>query len=182
MNTPENTNPQASKDYPIENRVANAALETFNLEDYYTPGTRAGIDLSQWLFEGIILREKEFRAAIASHNWAHYQDQQLHLYCSTDAIIPAWAYMLVSTQLSPYASTLVQGSATDLESHLYAATLAQIDWSAYQDKAVIIKGCSQKPVPQNAYLWATTALQKVAKSLMYGEACSAVPLFKKPKK
>lgn len=179
MNTSEQNNTPASEDYPIENRVANSSLLTFNLEDYYTPGIRAGVDLSQWLYEGIILKEKEFRAAIASHNWAPYQDQHLYLFCSTDAIVPAWAYMLVSTQLSPFATTLVQGSATDLESHLYAASLAQIDWSPYQDKAVIIKGCSQKPVPQNAYLWATTALQKVAKSLMYGEACSAVPLYKK---
>ncbi|MCW1953988.1 MAG: DUF2480 family protein, partial [Flavobacteriia bacterium] len=117
MNTSEQNNTPASEDYPIENRVANSSLLTFNLEDYYTPGIRAGVDLSQWLYEGIILKEKEFRAAIASHNWAPYQDQHLYLFCSTDAIVPAWAYMLVSTQLSPFATTLVQGSATDLESH-----------------------------------------------------------------
>ncbi len=170
-----------SEDFPIENRVANSALETFNLEDHYPRGQRATLDISQWLFEGFILREKDFRAALKAHDWAQYQDQHLALYCSSDAIIPAWAFMLVNTLVSPYAKTVIKGDLEALESHLYQDALSKMDWSPYQDKAVIIKGCSQKPVPQNAYLWATTALQKVAKSLMYGEACSAVPLYKQKK-
>lgn len=170
-----------SEDFPIENRVANSALETFNLEDHYPLGQRATLDISQWLFEGFILREKDFRAALKAHDWAQYQDQHLALYCSSDAIIPAWAFMLVNTLVSPYAKTVIKGNLEALESHLYQDALSKMDWSPYQDKAVIIKGCSQKPVPQNAYLWATTALQKVAKSLMYGEACSAVPLYKQKK-
>jgi len=171
----------SSEDFTIENRVASSALKTFNLEDYYSPKLRTSLDLSQWLYEGFLLREKDFRAALLSHNWSQYQDQHLALFCSTGAIVPAWAYMLVTTYLSPYGATTILGDLESLESHLYQAAMAQIDWSSFKDKAVIIKGCSQKPVPQNAYLWATSALQKVAKSVMYGEACSAVPLYKKRK-
>ena len=170
-----------SEDFSIENRVANSALETFNLEDHYPIGQRTTLDLSQWLHEGFILREKDFRAALKAHDWSQYQGQHLALFCSTDAIIPAWAYILVTAQLGAYVKTVVVGDLEALESHLYQAAMAQIDWSPYQNKAVIIKGCSQKPVPKNAYLWTMTALQKVAKSVMYGEACSAVPLYKKKK-
>jgi hypothetical protein len=168
-----------SEDLPIENRVANSALETFNLEDHYPSGQRTTLDLSQWLYEGFILKEKDFRAALKNHDWSQYQDQHLALFCSTDAIVPAWAYILVTAQLGPFVKTVIIGDLEALESHLYQAAMAQIDWSAYQDKAVIIKGCSQKHVPKNAYLWAMTALQPYAKSIMYGEACSAVPLYKR---
>jgi hypothetical protein len=171
----------SSEDFTIENRVASSALKTFNLEDYYSPGLRNSLDLSQFLYEGFLLKEKDFRAALLAYNWSQYQNQHLAFFCSTNAIVPAWAYMLVNTYLSPYAATSILGNLESLESHLYQAAMAQIDWTVFADKAVIIKGCSQKPVPQNAYLWATTALQKVAKSVMYGEACSAVPLYKKKK-
>ncbi|MDA8931251.1 DUF2480 family protein [Flavobacteriaceae bacterium] len=170
-----------SEDFSIENRVANSALETFNLEDHYPIGQRITLDLSQWLHEGFILREKDFRAALKAHDWSQYQGQHLALFCSTDSIIPAWAHILVTAQLGPFTSSVVVGDLEALESHLYQTAMAQIDWTPYQDKAVIIKGCSQKPVPKNAYLWAMTALQKVAKSVMYGEACSAVPLYKQKK-
>ncbi|MBS1535404.1 MAG: DUF2480 family protein [Bacteroidetes bacterium] len=165
----------------IINRVANSALEVFDLEDYYTKGTRAQIDLSQWLLEGFVLREKEFRAALNSYDWSAYQDQYVALYCSTDAIVPAWAYILATTHLSPFAAKIVQGNLEDLETALYQDILPKIDYSIYQDKPVILKGCSQKPVPMSAYLMAVQYLQQYAKSIMYGEACSAVPLYKAKK-
>ncbi|MFN8274528.1 MAG: DUF2480 family protein [Flavobacteriaceae bacterium] len=165
----------------IINRVANSALEVFDLEDYYTKGTRAQIDLSQWLLEGFVLREKEFRAALSSYDWSTYQNQYVALYCSTDAIVPAWAYILVTTHLSPFAAKIVQGTLEDLETALYQDILPKIDYSVYQDKPVILKGCSQKPVPMSAYLEAVQYLQQYAKSIMYGEACSAVPLYKAKK-
>lgn len=165
----------------IINRVANSALEVFDLEDYYTHGVRAQIDLSQWLWEGFVLKEKEFRAALNSYDWSGHQNQLVALYCSTDAIVPAWAYILVTTYLSPFASKIVQGTLEDLETAFYQEVLPKIDYSIYHDKAVILKGCSKKPVPMSAYISAVQYLQKYAKSIMYGEACSAVPLYKSKK-
>ncbi len=165
----------------IINRVANSALEVFNLEDYYTKGVRVEIDLAQWLWEGFVLKEKEFRAALNEYDWSQHQDQLVALKCSTDAIIPAWAYILVTTYLSPFAAKIVQGSLEDLETALFQEVLPKIDYSIYQDKPVILKGCSKKPVPMSAYLMAVQEIQKYAKSIMYGEACSAVPLYKAKK-
>jgi hypothetical protein len=165
----------------IINRVANSALEVFDLEDYYTKGVRIQIDLSQWLFEGFVLKEKEFRTALNEYNWSQHQDQLVVLKCSTDAIIPAWAYILVTTYLLPVAAKVVQGNLEDLETALYQEVLPKIDYSIYQDKPVILKGCSKEPVPMSAYILAVEYLQKYAKSIMYGEACSAVPLYKAKK-
>lgn len=165
----------------IINRVANSALEVFNLEDYYTKGVRVEIDLAQWLWEGFVLKEKEFRAALNEYDWSQHQDQLVAFKCSTDAIIPAWAYILVTTYLSPFAAKIVQGSLEDLETALYQEVLPKMDYSIYQDKPVILKGCSKKPVPMSAYILAVQYLQPLAKSIMYGEACSAVPLYKAKK-
>jgi hypothetical protein len=165
----------------IINRVANSALEVFDLEDYYTKGVRVEIDLSQWLWEGFVLKEKEFRTALNEYDWSQHQDQFVALKCSTDAIIPAWAYILVTTFLSPFAAKIVQGNLEDLETALYQEVLPKIDYSIYQDKPVILKGCSKMPVPMSAYLMAVQEIQKYAKSIMYGEACSAVPLYKAKK-
>ncbi|MGB5358749.1 MAG: DUF2480 family protein [Eudoraea sp.] len=163
----------------IVNRVAQSKLVTFDLEEYYPQGSRLRIDIKDWLFESLILKEKEFRNQIASHNWEQYNDAYVALYCSTEAIIPGWAYMLVSTKLQPYAKKVVLGSLEDLETTLFQSIIEDLDISDFKDKPVIIKGCSNKPVPPNAYLWATIKLQPVAKSIMYGEACSSVPLFKR---
>ena len=162
----------------IVNRVANSKLITFNLEDLYLPGKRDVIDISQWLAEGFILREKDFRESLKNHNWSVYQDSYVALFCSTDAIVPAWAFMLVSTYLQPVAKRVVVGSLSDLETVLYTEEIYKIDSSKYKEQYVIIKGCSNKPVPQNAYLLLTQKLQSVVKSLMFGEACSSVPLYK----
>lgn len=163
----------------IVNKVANSALEVFDLEDYYQKGIRTKIDISQWLFDGFLLREKDFREALKNHNWSQYQDHYVAVYCSTDAIIPAWAKILVTVYLSPFAKKVVTGNLESLETSLYQEVLSKLDYSAYLDKPLILKGCSKKPVPESAYTFALQYLQPIAKSIMYGEACSAVPLYKK---
>lgn len=161
--------------------MSTSALVTFNLEEYYPQGRRILLDISDWLYEGIILKEKEFRALVEEHDWEQYQDALVAVQCSTDAIVPGWAFMLVTTRLQPYAAEVVQGDLELLETVLYKRVIDDLDVSALKDKPVIIKGCSHKPVPPNAYIWATQKLQGVARSVMYGEACSSVPLFKKKK-
>jgi hypothetical protein len=163
----------------IVNRVSKSPLVTLDLEDYYPIGKRYGIDLSQWLEEGLILREKEFRDSLKTHEWETYRDAYIYLYCSTDAIVPAWAYMLIGSYLQGVAGEVVVGSREQLETVVFRKRLEALDTEAYRDRPVIIKGCNNLPVPPSAYLWALQDIQKVARSVMYGEACSAVPLFKK---
>jgi len=165
----------------IINKVANSVLEVFDLEDYYPKGIRTQLDISKWLLDGFLLKEKDFREALKNHNWSQYQDHYVAIYCSTDAIIPAWATILVTVYLSPFAKKVISGSLADLDSALYQELLPSLDYSIYLDKPVILKGCSKKPVPESAYILAIQHLQPVAKSIMYGEACSAVPLYKKAK-
>lgn len=163
----------------IINRVANSKLITFDLEEIYPKGERISFDISQWLLEGIVLRESEFRNKATEHNWSQYQDKFVALFCSTDAIVPGWAYLLLSLHLAPYAKKVTVGSLDELESILFTELLQNIDVSEYIDKPVIIKGCAHKPIPQNAYVLLAQKLQPIAKSIMYGEACSSVPLFKR---
>ena len=163
----------------IVNRVANSALVTIDLEDYYPKGTRVCFDIKEWLYEGLVLREKEFRAFVSTHDWSAYKDQFIALHCTSDAIIPGWAYMLVRLQLSGIAKQVVVGDLEALETTLYQTIISELDLHFYENKPVIIKGCSNKPVPKNAYLFLIDKLQPIAKSIMYGEACSSVPLFKK---
>ena len=165
----------------IFNRVAESKLITFDLEKLYQIGDRIPIDLSQWLDKGIILREKEFRLKLKQHNWKAYRNQFVAIYCSTDAVLPAWASLLVTTYLQPYAKRVVMGSLVDLETHLFTEEIKKINISSFKDKAVIIKGCSDKKVPEDSYVQLISRLQPVVKSLFYGEACSSVPLFKKKK-
>jgi hypothetical protein len=165
----------------IINRVANSALEVFDLEDYYPNGIRTQIDISQWLLEGFLLKEIDFREALKNHDWSKYQNHLVAIHCATDAIVPAWATILVTTYLVPFAKKVVSGNLNDLETAMYQEILPTLDYSKHQDKPVIIKGCSKKPVPVSAYIMAVQKLQPFAKSIMYGEACSAVPLFKKQK-
>lgn len=163
----------------IVNRVANSKLVTFDLEDFYPEGERVLFDIKDWLLEGLVLREKDFRESAKSHDWSQYQDRFVALTCSTDAIIPGWAYMLLTTYLTPVAKKVVVGDLETLETILYTEIIQKLDVSEYKDLPVIIKGCSKKPVPKNAYLQVINKLQPVAKSIMYGEACSSVPLFKR---
>ena len=163
----------------IINRVANSKLVTFNLEDFYPKGERVTFDISQWLIEGIVLRESDFREKAKEHDWTQYRDKYVALFCSTDAIVPGWAYLLLSLQLAPFTKKVTVGSLDELESILFAELLQNLDMSEYKDKPVIIKGCAHKSIPQNAYVLLAQKLQPIAKSIMYGEACSSVPLFKK---
>ena len=165
----------------IINKVANSVLEVFDLEDYYPTGIRTQIDISQWLLEGFLLKEKDFREALKNHNWKQYENHYVAINCSTDAIIPAWASILVTVYLSPFAKKVVMGKLNDIETAIYQEIIPTIDYTKYKDKPVILKGCSKKPVPESAYIMAIQKLQPLAKSIMYGEACSAVPLFKKGK-
>ena len=165
----------------IINRVANSKLVTFDLEDFYPKGERVVFDIKDWLLEGLVLRETVFREKALAHDWSQYQDSYAALFCSTDAIIPAWAYMLLATHLQPFAKKVVTGDLELLETVLYTEIIKELDVTALEGKPIIVKGCSHKPVPQNAYLLLIEKLQPVAKSILYGEACSSVPLFKNKK-
>lgn len=163
----------------IINRVASSKLITFDLEDFYPKGNRVLFDIKDWLFEGFVLREKDFRQQISEYDWSQYQDNYVALTCSSDAIIPGWAYMLLSIHLESYAKKVIVGDLDQLETSIYQDIINNFDVSEFQDKPIIIKGCSYKPVPQNAYIMLSNKLKPVARSIMYGEACSSVPLFKK---
>jgi len=163
----------------IINRVANSKLVTFDLEDLYPKGERVIFDISKWLLEGIVLREKDFRESAQQHDWSQYTGKYVALHCSTDAIVPSWAYLLLSIHLAPYASKMVVGNLELLETVLFTEVLQNIDLSEYEDKPVIIKGCAHKPIPESAYLLLAQKLHPVARSIMYGEACSSVPLYKR---
>ncbi|WP_109302080.1 DUF2480 family protein [Aquimarina sp. AU474] len=164
----------------IVNRIANNKnLITFDLEDHYPQGERLIFDIKDWLYEGLILREKDFRKQAESYDWSQHQNQYVALTCSTDAIIPGWAYLLLTSSLIPYTKKIVVGSLENLETILYNDIISKLDVSSYQDKLLIIKGCANKPVPEGAYIALIQKLQPVAKSIMYGEACSSVPLYKR---
>ena len=163
----------------IVNRVVNSVLITFDLEDIYVPGDRIKVDLSQWLEQGFVLREKEFRTAITSFNWSIYKDCYVALFCSTDAILPAWASLLITAQLNPVTKQIVWGSLQDLEHQIFAKAIDELDLSSFESKPVIVKGCSEKQIPESAFVYLIQKLQPLVKSLFYGEACSSVPLFKK---
>ena len=163
----------------IVNRVANSPLQTLDLEQWYTPGPRHNIDISQWLEEGLILREKAFRETLASHDWEQYRGGYAALFCTTEAVVPAWAYLLISAYLTPLARQVVVGSPELLESVLFRDRMATIDWEQFRDKPVIIKGCSKVPVPPSAYIWALERLQGLARQVHYGEACSSVPISRR---
>ena len=161
----------------IINRVANSKLELINLEDYYPHGKRVVLDIKDWLYEELVLREKEFRQQAKLFDWEQYNDCYVALTCSSNAIVPAWAYMLLSTYLAPFANKTILGSLDVLETSIYQDIIKALDVSPYKDKSVIIKGCTNKPIPDNAFIQLTTKLKPLVKSLMYGEACSAVPLY-----
>lgn len=165
----------------IVNRVANSGLLTFDLEDLHQPGERCLLDIKDQLFQGMILREKDFRDFIKTNDWSAYTGKFVAITCSEDAIIPSWAYMLLTVSLQPFAKQIVFGSLVDLENKLYFDALHNIDWSVYRDSKVVIKGCSKVAVPLSAYVEATRLLRPYASSIMFGEPCSTVPVYKKPK-
>jgi len=163
----------------IINRVANSKLVTIDFEDYYPQGKRVLFDVKDWLFEGFVLREKDFRDQVKQFNWSQFKDNYVALTCSSDAIIPAWAFILLSIHLEPFAKKTVIGNLELLETSIYQDVLNTLDISGFSNKPIIIKGCAKKPVPQNAYIMLANKLKPIAHSIMYGEACSSVPLYKK---
>lgn len=166
----------------IVNKVAKSSLVTVDLEDFYPKGKRVLLDIKPWLFEGIVLREKEFRAHLEAHDWASHNGHLIALSCSTDAIIPSWAYLLISTKLSPFAHKVVVGNLSLLESILYQEVIQNLELTPFVGKPVIIKGCTNKEIPSSAYTLLVQKLQPVVSSLFYGEACSTVPLYKNKRK
>jgi len=169
-------------DQPLVNRVANSGLITIKLEEFFPPQELATFDLKDYLFIEMILKEKDFREALKEHNWEQYQGKILLVYCSADAVIPVWAYMLVATYAAPYAKDIFQGTADDFYRSYFLRQLDQLDMEQYRDQRLVIKGCSDHPVPPAAYLEITRKLQPLAKSIMYGEPCSTVPVYKQPRK
>jgi hypothetical protein len=162
----------------IVNRVTNSALITFDLEEYYQPGDRVLIDIKDQLYQGLILKEKEFRAYIKTTDWSAYQNKFVAIHCSTDAIIPTWAFMLVAIALKPYAKAIEFGTLEQLEEKLYDEVLSKVNWEQYRNTKVVVKGCSKVNVPTSAYVKTVAQLQPLVSSLMFGEACSTVPLYK----
>lgn len=166
----------------IVNRVAKSKLVTFNLEDHYHHGKRVAFDIKDWLFRELILKEKPFREQVKNHDWSQYQDANVALFCSADAIIPVWAYMLIAIQLEPFAHMISMGSMEKLETALFQRALSTIDIRDYADAKVVIKGCGRLPVPDDAYVQISALLRPVVSSIMYGEPCSTVPLYKATKR
>lgn len=162
----------------IINKVAQSSLMVFDLEEYYPDDYVVDIDISQWLLDGFILKESDFRAHLKNSDFSGYQDKYVALHCSTDAILPAWAFALVAVHLAPFAVKIIHGNKEQTIIEWYQDILNKLDYTDYFQKPVILKGCSKKPVPNQVYTLAVQKLLLVAKSVMFGEACSAVPLFK----
>lgn len=163
----------------IINRVAVSALKVFDLEEYYVPGERVLLDIKDQLYQGMILKEKTFRDFIRSNDWTRYRDKFVAITCSEDAIVPTWAYMLLTTALEPFARIIVFGDLEDLEVKIFYDSLSRVDWRQYENAKVVIKGCSKVAVPTAAYVEATRLMKPFASSIMFGEPCSTVPVFKK---
>ncbi|MDO6743024.1 DUF2480 family protein [Tenacibaculum soleae] len=165
----------------ITNRVANSKLITVDLEDYYPKGQRIVFDIKDWLYEELILREKDFREQVKNHDWSQYQNNYVALTCSSDAIIPSWAYLLLTAHLSEFANKIVVGNLELLETVIYQEIILKLDTTEFANKPVIIKGCTNKPIPASAYTFLIKKIHPIAKTIMFGEACSTVPLYKKTK-
>ncbi len=163
----------------ILNKVAKSPLITFDLEDYYHPGERMVYDIKQNLYQGLVLKEAEFRAFVKEHPWSSYQDKNVAIICSVDAIVPTWAFMLIAIKLEPFVNKVIMGDMDLLENILFQEAIARIDFQQFEGKKIVIKGCSSDKVPQFAYIEIARLMRKHAFSIMYGEPCSTVPLFKK---
>ncbi|PHQ55425.1 MAG: hypothetical protein COC16_05215 [Lutibacter sp.] len=163
----------------IVNRVANSQLKTIDLEELYPQGTRTILDIKNWLFQELILKENDFREHLKNHDWSQYKNHYVALTCSCEAIIPSWAFMLIATYLLPFTKNVVVGDLATLETILFNEIIVKINIENYKNIPVIIKGCANKPIPETAYIQLIEKLQPVAKSIMFGEACSTVPLYKK---
>ncbi len=165
---------------PIVNKVANSGIETFNLEEVWDGEEVTSFDIASFLEHGLILREKPFRQHVRDQDWQALAGQHVALQCSTDAIVPVWAYMLIATRLDGIAASVTLGDEQELIRQQFAERLEQLDWTRYADKIVVVKGCGSGLVPESAYVAAVQRLQRVARKLMFGEPCSSVPLWRRP--
>ena len=165
---------------PIINKVAESGLITLDLEQYFPKGETAVFDLKDYLFMGMILKEKDYREALKAKDWSGYKDKNIALVCTADAIIPVWAWMLAATYLQPVAKDLVMGDEKELHKTLFLKNLSVININEFEDKRVVIKGCGETPIPDYVYMEITRLLRPVVKSIMYGEPCSTVPVYKRP--
>lgn len=165
----------------LENRVAQSEIEVYNLDNLWDDRPIAELDLAPFLVEGLMLKEEPFREDVKIHDWSQYEDQHVAIHCSTDAIVPTWAYMLIASKLKDVAASVALGRKQDLRRDYYVRALEEEDWSRFDDKPVVVKGCGGKTVPPVAYVIATQKLQEVARKLMFGEPCSSVPLWRRPK-
>jgi len=170
-----------SDENPIINKVASSGIITLDLEEIYPVGERIVFDLKALLWQEIALKEDDLRAFCKTHDWSSYSGKFVSVFCSADAIIPTWAYMLVATHLQPFATFVTQGDADQLERAVFTRFVQQLDVERYRASRVVVKGCSKVPVPLNAYVELSAKLMPVVKSLMFGEPCSTVPLYKAPK-
>ncbi|MBK7384524.1 MAG: DUF2480 family protein [Flavobacteriales bacterium] len=168
-------------DEPIINKVASSGIITLDLEEMYPQGERVVFDLKPLLWQEIALKEDDLRAFVKAHDWSQYKGKFVSIHCSADAIIPTWAYMLVATSLQPHAVFVTQGDANDLERAIFTRLVQQLDIELYRGARIVVKGCGKLPVPLNAYVELSAKLMPVVKSLMFGEPCSTVPLYKAPK-
>lgn len=162
----------------IVNRVAASSLVTLDLDKFYKSGERVELDISAALDQGLVLREKNFREWIRSYDWEKFRGHHVAVTCSTDALVPAWAFMLIASALQPVAASCILGNKERLEEYLFLKELDQVDWSQYRDARVLVKGCSHVEVPAAVFMEAAARLRPVARSVMFGEACSSVPVFK----
>jgi len=161
------------------NKVASSGLITLNLEEYLNQGERVVYDIKENLFHGLMLREKDFREFIKNHDWSAYTGKNVAVICSADAIVPTWAYMLLANKMRPYAHEVVFGSLETLEAVLFTKALAKIDVGSFANERVVVKGCGDIELPVSAYVEITNLLTPVVKSIMYGEPCSTVPIYKR---
>jgi len=166
-------------DNEIINKVSLSSLETIDLEKFYPEGEMVAFDLKDHLFMELILKEKDYRDNLKNMDWSAYSDKNVYITCTADAIIPLWAYMLAVSYLTPIARSVVAGSRAFLQEVLYLRNLAAIDPAVYQGKRIVIKGCGEKEIPPSAYAEITKILRPVAASIMYGEPCSTVPVYKR---
>lgn len=165
----------------LVNRVAKSGIVTINLEQYYPEQEIVVFDIKEYLYMEMILKEKDFRLALKEHDWSIYSGKILLIHCSTDAIIPLWSYMLVTTYAESIAHETYVGNQEAYLNHHYQNVVESLDIAAYNEKRIVIKGCSNKPVPAGAYQSLTRRLKSSALSIMFGEPCSMVPIYKKPK-
>jgi hypothetical protein len=164
---------------PIINKVAESGLVSIDLAQYFPTNEIVVFDIKPYLFMELILKEKDFRASLSSIDWASYQDKIVGIFCSVDAIIPMWANMLIVANLTPFAKAIYFGDENKTRELVLLHEINNIDNSVFEDQRIVVKGCGDTPISESAYIAITQKLRPVVKSIMYGEPCSTVPVYKK---